>query len=232
MCEYASCLASSATTTESQAVLGTWLTLVMSLSWLFVMCMTQHRFVVVQSGEHGNEEHNKDLKTEVKVSQQKDDVEADLEVGMDGDVASIQTKPKEAEQTLPASMQAEQMSPTKPNPKDRLAGGSGSQQHCSKAIAFSRGASGPHDRHVMQQANCRPHRICWCRAYGCYDRCHIAAESVWSNLSSVFLHCHSTAVHVAACPAMLSSELTAKYFWKWKAGECCAHNGVCGVARG
>ncbi|KAL3147735.1 hypothetical protein ABBQ32_002477 [Trebouxia sp. C0010 RCD-2024] len=77
---------------------------------------------VMQGGEHGDEQHNKILKPEVKVSQQKDEVEADMELGMDGDVASIQTKPKEAEQTLLTSMQAEQTSPIKPNPKDRLAG--------------------------------------------------------------------------------------------------------------
>lgn len=67
---------------------------------------------------------SKDLKIEVKVSHQEGDVEADMEIGrLDGDVASIQTKPKEAEQAMPTSMQAEQMSPIKPNPKERLAGG-------------------------------------------------------------------------------------------------------------
>ena len=65
---------------------------------------------------------SKDQQLEVKAAPQEADGEADMEVGMDGDVASIKTKPAEAERALPTNKQAEQLSPVKPNPKERLAG--------------------------------------------------------------------------------------------------------------
>ena len=65
---------------------------------------------------------SKDPELAVKAASQEADGEADMEVGMDGDVASIKTEPAEAERALFTNKQAEQTSPVKPNPKERLAG--------------------------------------------------------------------------------------------------------------
>ena len=78
--------------------------------------------MAMQSDEMPERADGKDHKMEVKAAAQEADGEADMEVGMDGDVASIQTRPAEAEHALPSNKQAEQMSPVKPNPKERLAG--------------------------------------------------------------------------------------------------------------
>ena len=51
------------------------------------------------------------------------DKEAGIGVGMGGDATSIKIKPADAEQAPPDHKAAEQMSHVKPNPKDRLAGG-------------------------------------------------------------------------------------------------------------
>ena len=72
---------------------------------------------------------SKDPESAVKAASQEADGEADMEVGMDGDVASIKTKPAEAEHALFTNKQAEQTSPGKPNPKQRLAGESSSHHN-------------------------------------------------------------------------------------------------------
>lgn len=89
--------------------------------------------LVVQSDEMPERVDGKDHKMEVKAAAQEAGGEADMEVGMDGDVASIQTKPAEAEHALPTNKQAEQMSPAKPNPKERLAGES-SPYNCKNCL--------------------------------------------------------------------------------------------------
>lgn len=72
---------------------------------------------------------SKDPELAVKAASQEADGEADMEVGMDGDVASIKTEPAEAERALFTNKQAEQTSPVKPNPKERLAGESSSHHN-------------------------------------------------------------------------------------------------------
>ena len=78
--------------------------------------------VALQSDEMPERADGKDYKMEVKAAAQEAGGEADMEVGMGGDVASIQIRPAEAEHALPTNKQAEQVSPVKPNPKERLAG--------------------------------------------------------------------------------------------------------------
>lgn len=90
--------------------------------------------VAAQSDEMPDRADGKDHKMAVKAAAQEANGEADMEVGMDGDVASVQTKPAEAEHALPTNKQAEQMSPVKPNPKERLAGES-SPYRCKDSLS-------------------------------------------------------------------------------------------------
>ena len=111
------------------------------------------RFMVMQSQEMSErvDGHvSKDQHVDVKAAPQEAGEEADMEVGMDGDVASIKTKPAEAERALPTNKQAEQSSPVKPNPKERLAGDlpSHSCNDCLQQLP-----SAAHGHHKLLQAS-------------------------------------------------------------------------------
>lgn len=65
---------------------------------------------------------NKDCEMEVTVANEDMDKQFNKEADMGVDVTSVKTTPADAEQAPHDYKAAEEMSPVKPNPKDRLAG--------------------------------------------------------------------------------------------------------------
>ena len=118
-----------------------------------------HLDVALQNGEtseRANGHLSKDPESAVKAAPQEADGEADMDFGMDGDVASIKTKPAETEPVLPTNKQAEQTSPVKPIPKERLAGESFSHHNdCLQRLLSA--AWGP--SHTSASI-CQLHHLC------------------------------------------------------------------------
>ena len=146
--------------------------------------------------DRANGHLSKDQELEAKAGHHEADGEADMEVGMDGDVASIKTKPAEAECALPTNKQAEQTSPVRPNPKERLAG-EHSSQHVDCLQWLLSATCEPYASHVSASI-CQLHHLC-CHWY------HTHWQEMLTTSFQPFAHLHKQFGHCSRKAAAASS---------------------------
>lgn len=144
---------------------------------------------------------SQDQDLEVKAAPREADGEADMEVGTDGDVASIKTKPVEAECALPTNKQAEQTSPVKPNPKERLAG-EHSSQHIACLQWLPSTTCEPYVSHASA-SSCQLHHLCCHQCHAHWEETSTTSFQLAAHMHKQFGHCSRKAAAASSTGQVL-----------------------------